>query len=151
MSIRTSITARRMVLLTAAALILTLGYVIGQMQMGGVGTEYATTYSDAVSSPSPMLEAPDYSRSNLDAMSDGSVGAAEEKGASSPNSDSMIIRNGWANLRVEDIDVGVTGIRSLATRYEAEISELFVQAGDDGDVRPLQEVQIGRASCRERV
>lgn len=147
MSIRTSITARRIGLLVIAALILTLGYILGQMPMGGSGTDYATTYSGAGSPQSLMPESPEYSRSEPGVMGDESVGAAEDKSASSPGSDSMIIRNGWANLRVEDIDEGVTGVRSLATRYEAEISELFVQAGDDGPVRPLQEAPRGPATA----
>jgi hypothetical protein len=53
-------------------------------------------------------------------------------------SDRRVVRTGWVDVRVDNVDDGINEIRALARRFDAEITDLFVYAGDDGDVRPMR-------------
>lgn len=99
------------------------------------------------------LGAPDmadeYSESSAGGAPDALLSAPVDPAA--PPTGEKIIKNAWVDMRVDSVEDAVAEVRTLAKRFDADITELFLSAGDDGPVRPMEARGPAHANVTLRV
>jgi hypothetical protein len=137
---------RTLGILAGVLAVAALAFVLGVLVTGDAGlpgfdgsqradrTEAGMTAPEEAPVASDELGARQYSGEDASAEKDATAGA-----------DRMIIRNEGLELRVERVERAVDDVREAARRFEADITNLQVVAGEDSGPIPLYERSADRA------
>lgn len=140
---------RVMGVLIGAIALLTLAFVAGRgTSAPEYGGDTAGGYAGA-----PMASKGDMAGA---VAQDGAMGGAPaeeaQRSVASPDAvgtsaDKVIIRTAGVTVRVDDVDAAVDDVRALVRRYDAEITELYLDSSSD-DPRPLAERSSGPSDAQ---
>lgn len=128
----------------AALLVLVIGYLVvsGTTGTGTAGRDSAQV-AVAPETASPPVGAPDasgqYSYSSRTDLKSEDIAASDEVGGGG-TVDPMVIRTAALDMRVDEVEASVAGVRAAARRNQATIEQLSVTGGDSGP-RPLEGAQ----------
>lgn len=130
----------------AAGLLVAASYVAGSASSTSTAYQSAATYEAVPGAGGVADSSAGGSYSGQPAPEQRAV-APQSEADTGGRDDRLVIRNAGMSLRVDDVPTGVESVRSLAQRYRAEITELYVDTATEGE-RPLDAETDGPTSAQ---